>query len=1298
MAAGTAATDQTICHGGVPSPLSATPPSGGSGSFAFNWQQFTPTAWVDIPGATSMTYAPGPLTATTLFRQKQVDLLCGGNQPVTVFTNEVSINVADTLLPGTASASQDICYNTVPALLSATPPTGGFAPYSFLWQSSTNNTVFSDIPGATSLTYQPGALTASTWFRVAQTSSGSCGTVFTNALKITVAPQLVVGTAGPSQTICYNTAPELLTGTPPTGGMTPYTYIWRISYNGSIFQDIPGATDLTYQPGVLTTTTWYKLRQFSAGGCGHVTSAAVTITVLPPFNSGTASSSQTICYNFIPALITATPPSGGSAPYGYQWQQSPDGQLYQDILGATGAAYQPPALLSTTLFRCKQISAFQCEPVFTNPITITVIPQLIPGNAAADQFLCPGEYPDTITATPPAGGVTPYAYQWQNSANNLVFSDIPGASTLTWLPSFTPGTTYYRQKQTSSGNCGHVFTNSVNISIAEPFIPGTIASDQQICFNSIPSQLYSTLPSGGLSPYLYQWQQSADGVVFNDIPGATNTSYQPGPLSSTTHYRLDQYSSYGCGSGFTNIIVVTVAAPFTAGAASMDQDICYNTAPALLSATPPTGGFNPYSYLWQSSTDNTVFSDIPGESSLTYQPGTLTATTWYRLSQTSSGGCGIVYTDTLKITVAPQLVSGTAGPSQTICYNTAPALLTGTPPTGGMTPYTYLWRISYNGSIFQDIPGATDLTYQPGVLTTTTWYKLRQFSAGGCGHVTSAAVMIRVYDQFTAGTISSAQTICAGTAPVLLTGTPPAGGNSPYGFQWQQSADGLNFSIIPNATELNYQPGILFADTWYRLEQQSSSGCGTVTTNVLKITVNPTPAPVITSVSDPRDTVCPYSGGHTYSTITGMTSYVWLPGGPAGTIIESGQGTSQVSLFWGGPGPATGTLQVAATNQYGCTGTSVQKQIKITSPLVAGTVAASQTIEYATIPAPVTCTTPSGGLDPYTYQWQQSTDGNNFTDISGATNLSYAPGILFISTWYRMIQQSTGGCDPATTNAIKITVNPPYVKVTSPVGGEEWLQGSTHSITWNDNIPDNVSIDLLKGGVVLENLASSVASSGSWIWNIPMNQTPGSDYRIRITSVASSAVTDQSDGDFTIVSRVPVERTIQNLVIFNGQDTCFDALQTIYVAGGGSFFTVQPGGSATMIAGQKILYRTGTRVFAGGYMHGYITTSNLYCGSLPPAMVATVTAAETSREKEGPAIRVYPNPNAGSFTLQFNRAGISGAEVDWSILNLHGKVVLKGKLDDSGSYRISMETLPSGIYLLRVKWNDGQQTLKIIRN
>ena len=90
------------------------------------------------------------------------------------------------------------------------------------------------------------------------------------------------------------------------------------------------------------------------------------------------------------------------------------------------------------------------------------------------------------------------------------------------------------------------------------------------------------------------------------------------------------------------------------------------------------------------------------------------------------------------------------------------------------------------------------------------------------------------------------------------------------------------------------------------------------------------------------------------------------------------------------------------------------------------------------------------------------------------------------------------------------------ITVTAPNGGESWSAGNNYGITWTDNIVEQVKIDLYKGGTYNYTIADSTASDGFYSWYIPDTLQSGGDYRVKITSVANSSTTDQSDGNFTI--------------------------------------------------------------------------------------------------------------------------------------------------------------------------------------
>lgn len=104
-----------------------------------------------------------------------------------------------------------------------------------------------------------------------------------------------------------------------------------------------------------------------------------------------------------------------------------------------------------------------------------------------------------------------------------------------------------------------------------------------------------------------------------------------------------------------------------------------------------------------------------------------------------------------------------------------------------------------------------------------------------------------------------------------------------------------------------------------------------------------------------------------------------------------------------------------------------------------------------------------------------------------------------------------------------ITAGPPLT-VMVPNGRETWNAGSTRTIQWKytGNYDPFISIDLLRGSavetIVSANTAVGSGGTGSFLWTIPVDQSPGTDYRIRITSLLNANRTDRSNANFTITA------------------------------------------------------------------------------------------------------------------------------------------------------------------------------------
>ncbi|MBD3334781.1 MAG: hypothetical protein GF355_04640 [Candidatus Eisenbacteria bacterium] len=99
---------------------------------------------------------------------------------------------------------------------------------------------------------------------------------------------------------------------------------------------------------------------------------------------------------------------------------------------------------------------------------------------------------------------------------------------------------------------------------------------------------------------------------------------------------------------------------------------------------------------------------------------------------------------------------------------------------------------------------------------------------------------------------------------------------------------------------------------------------------------------------------------------------------------------------------------------------------------------------------------------------------------------------------------------------------PPAVTVTSPNGGENWLAGTSHAITYTATDPDTPDQDLLinldystNGGGSWTTIASDETNSGTYSWTVPA--VPTAQARVRVTaSDGTNQSSDTSNADFTI--------------------------------------------------------------------------------------------------------------------------------------------------------------------------------------
>jgi hypothetical protein len=208
----------------------------------------------------------------------------------------------------------------------------------------------------------------------------------------------------------------------------------------------------------------------------------------------------------------------------------------------------------------------------------------------------------------------------------------------------------------------------------------------------------------------------------------------------------------------------------------------------------------------------------------------------------------------------------------------------------------------------------------------------------------------------------------------------------------------------------------------------------------------------------------------------------------------------------------------------------------------------------------------------------------------------------------------------------------------------------------------------------------------------------------RVTSSDTCATNNPALSDpvvMTVSPSVPAAISLLNFTVANGSQVCYNATQEIIVSSDMSTYVVQAGGSATMIAGQRIVFLQGTTVEPGGYLHGYIAPGGPWCG---PGISKAAAAGGDDGQNPAPwhageksFFSVFPNPTRGTFSLRLTGEETS-TPFSIEVYGMHGDRVLSANLNGTGLYEFSLSGKPDGVYFIRIVSPDKAGTGKIIKH
>ena len=753
-------------------------------------------------------------------------------------SDEVTVNVYPALSANTVTWSGGVVCQGAAVTVTGSMPAGGNGTYSYTWEISTDGINWSNINITGEQDIQV-AISETTRFR-RTVSSGNCS-ITSNEVSISVQPGVSNNNISNDQTICSGMAPSEFQGSEPAGGDGTYLYQWQLSIDGgNNWSNIISATASSYQAPVLSQTTFYR-RLVSSGSCTgsqQSISNPVKVTVnFNPLNGITSVNTLTICtgtnINYHPVTtilgsIVTWAATGSSNAQGFSASGTGD---ITDILSN----------LSTTLDATVTYSLVYnlngCQSgTFT--LTVTIKPTPVMNAVAVNNIICSGQRAG-INLSSNLDGTK---YTWTSS----VTGDITGNTTqntpvsLVAIPDLlvnsgtgTGTVTYVISPLNSAGCEGTPFTITIDVSAAP--VTANAGTDQKLCGVGTV-QLAGNAAGNGTGKWTVISGQA--GLIFDDDtrPDAIVTGIIPGRI-----YRfLWSISGAGnCNPSSDEVVVNNLQTLSNNTVSYLSVTACEGISSAVSGSTP-AGGDGAYSYIWETSTDSTSWTQINTGDQRDLQ--VILSETSFLRRIVLSGGCSNV-SNVIRIEVLKSLSNNTISGQQKICMNSNPAKLEGSNPAGADGNYFYQWQQSTDGgSTWSSIISASAISLQPPALNITTFYRRIVTSSACSGKLESISnsIEIKVAKNLVANFSWTSEVGCA---PFVLTDEMIKADASEPGdiYKWYAN----NVSIGEGTDFPGYTINDIDQQVNIRLDVTSPLGCGNKTFSHTFITNTPAPADFI---------------------------------------------------------------------------------------------------------------------------------------------------------------------------------------------------------------------------------------------------------------------------------------------------------------------------------------------------------------------------------------------------------------------------------------------------------------------
>lgn len=565
------------------------------------------------------TYLNGAgVTTTTELKEISIATLIDTSFKPAINTNPViTLPYAANPVVGATLTSTTGIWTSVPAV----------STYVYQWQRSADSTDanYSDISGATALTYVVTSLDVGFRLRikVTATNTNGTGTVFSAAT--------LVGVVG------YNTAAPVIRGNfvvdqtlEASEGtwFSPYAIV--ISYQWlSAGSAIAGAVSSTYKP--------------TSANIGSVITVTVTASTLQGSLSLTSPTRGSILAvnNSVTPTITGSVNVGGTLTVAQgtwlnapsltqQWQSSSDGLLWNAISGATGSTYVLTDAEAGLFIRAQVFGT----KIYTSTYTVTAntastvrVPALVTLTNSASPVVSGswnvGTTLSTTNGTWTTAGTFTYLWQSLSTGSGSTWVAPAGAATSsTYLVLAGDAGKYLRVQVTNTTTSGTGVAYSGQRSLigapyntAAPTLSGTVR------IGVAQTVTDGSWSSGSTITYSYQWQSSTNGISWLSV-GSTINTYTPTFDVANLQIRatVTASNSTGTATAVTSVIQNFLPPQATAVPTTSDTStVVLGTVINLVSSGNWPGTSSGYIYQWQKSSDGgTSWTNISGATGTSY--------------------------------------------------------------------------------------------------------------------------------------------------------------------------------------------------------------------------------------------------------------------------------------------------------------------------------------------------------------------------------------------------------------------------------------------------------------------------------------------------------------------------------------------------------------------------------------------------------------------------------------------------------------------------------------------------------